>query len=473
MHRPVKQLSLAEWWRPKLDVLTLSPAPSERCHRPLAQHLPSMTLLENLPLFWNRLHQKLWWRPAIWSVGAVAVAFASTLADQWVPHRWLPKLGNDVVENLLHLMASSMLVVSTFALSVLASAYASAASAGTPRARRLVVAEPQSQKSVAVFLSAFIFSIVGVVALGVGDYGAAGHMVLFVSALAVLTWVVVSFLFYIDVLSRIGQVAHTIEIVERAACKALHERARHPLSGARPAQEPPEGSLPVHASQTGHVQFVNVKELQTLAEKHHAQVHVAAHSGDLVYPNAALAWLKLDAAQARAAVDEALVVAVHDAFVVGPERTIEQDAGYGLIVLAEIAQRALSPAVNDPGTAIAVIGSQTRLLISTLATKPDPQAPTCPRVTTAPTSLSPLVAIAYEPIARFCLDHFDVLYQLMRHLEALVQNAPPDVASEALGVVQRAVERAERAGVDAVDLEKWRAEFERLEQMVASMAVAA
>ena len=86
-------------------------------------------------------------------------------------------------------MATSMLAVSTFSLSVLASAYASASSAATPRATRLVVADPQSQKSVAVFLAAFIFSIVGVVAMGTGRYGPAGRMVLFVCALGVLAWV--------------------------------------------------------------------------------------------------------------------------------------------------------------------------------------------------------------------------------------------------------------------------------------------
>lgn len=423
--------------------------------------------LDRLQLLWNRLHQTLWWRPAMWSAGAVAVAFASALADQWIPLDWLPKVRNEVVEDLLNLMASSMLVVSTFALSVLASAYASAASAGTPRARRLVVAEPQSQKSVAVFLAAFIFSIVGVVALGVSDYGPAGYMVLFASSLAVLAWVVVSFMLYIDVLSRIGQVAHTIAIVEDAAWKVLHEHARHPLSGARAVPGPPEGASPVLATRTGHVQFVDVEKLQSLAEEHGMQVHVAARSGDLVHPSAAVAWLKPDAAKAEAAMDKALVNAVREAFLVGPERTIEQDAGYGLIVLAEIAQRALSPAVNDPGTAIAVLGSQTRLLIRTLATAPDLQAPVCDRVTALPAPLSPLVAIAFEPVARFCIEHFDVLYQLMRHMEALVQNAPPAVANEALAVVQRAVERAERAGVDAVDLAQWREEAERLARLVA------
>ncbi len=50
------------------------------------------------------------------------------------------------------------------------------------------------------------------------------------------------------------------------------------------------------------------------------------------------------------------------AFLIGNERSFEQDPRFGLAVMGEIASRALSPAVNDPGTAIDVIGRSTQLL---------------------------------------------------------------------------------------------------------------
>lgn len=61
----------------------------------------------------------------------------------------------------------------------------------------------------------------------------------------------------------------------------------------------------------------------------------------------------LDAADARA-----LLAGV----VIGDARTFQQDPRFGLVVLAEIASRALSPAANDPGTAIDVVGTAVRLL---------------------------------------------------------------------------------------------------------------
>ncbi|WP_298826573.1 DUF2254 domain-containing protein [uncultured Piscinibacter sp.] len=408
--------------------------------------------LNRIRLLWGRVRQTLWWRPAVWSAAAVGAAFASALADLWVPSDWLPPFQTEVVDDLLRIMASSMLAVSTFSLSVLVNAYASAANAGTPSATRLVVAEPRSQKAVAVFLAAFIFSIVGFIALGTGRYGAPGRMALFMCTLGVLAWVVVSFMSYIDVLTRIGRVSHTIETVERATGKTLGRYARAPLSGARAAAEPPAGAKPVRSTLTGHVQFVDVDALQALAEGCDGQVHVSASPGDLVHPMSPLAWLLTMADDDGR---DALETGVRKAFVIGAERTIEQDAAYGLIMLAEIAQRALSPAVNDPGTAIAVLGSQTRLLVQTFSAPEDADAKVRDRVTAAPASPAALVAIAYEPIARCSAEQFDVMRQLLRHLDALVHNAPPAVAKAAQELVQRTLARAARAGIDAADLSHW------------------
>ncbi|MFW5331014.1 DUF2254 domain-containing protein [Hydrogenophaga sp. ZJX-1] len=415
--------------------------------------------IDRLRFLWHRVRQQLWWRPAVWSVAAVLVALGSALADAWVPADWLPPLKEGLVSDLLRIMATSMLAVSTFSLSVLASAYASAASAATPRATRLVVADPQSQKSVAVFLAAFIFSIVGVVAMGTGRYGPAGRMVLFVCALGVLAWVVVAFMRYIDVLSRIGRVSHTIATVERATQSALQQAVRRPLGGALMAASASAGARPVTASNTGHVQFVDIEALQQLAHRLDGQVHVAAQVGDLVHPRAPLAWLRLPQA---AAADQDSLAELRRAFVIGPERSIEQDPAYGLIVLAEIAERALSPAVNDPGTAIAVIGSQVRLMIAGLAETPDPAAPRFDRVSTPAGQPEALVALALEPIARCATGQPEVMMQVLRHLDALCRNAPPSVGVAARDLVPRLLARAERGGADPEDLERWHDEARNL-----------
>jgi uncharacterized membrane protein len=54
-------------------------------------------------------------------------------------------------------------------------------------------------------------------------------------------------------------------------------------------------------------------------------------------------------------VDAALSRKINDIFILGPDRTLEQDAEFAISQLVEIAIRALSPGINDPVTAITCI----------------------------------------------------------------------------------------------------------------------
>ena len=80
------------------------------------------------------------------------------------------------------------------------------------------------------------------------------------------------------------------------------------------------------------------------------------------------------------------------AFAIGDSRSYDQDPRFGLIVLGEIAAKALSPGVNDPGTAIQVIGAGVRLLDVWLEPPGEgaPDAVACSRI------LAPPVSEAYQ-----------------------------------------------------------------------------
>jgi uncharacterized membrane protein len=430
-----------------------------------------MPELTRFTLQWRRLQSQLWFRPAVSSVAAIVCTTVAYSADSWLPADWVPKLEPDVVEDLLRILATSMLAVSTFA---------SAASAGTPRATGLVVSDPRAQSSVAVFLGSFIFSIVGVVALGIGVWGRSARFVLFVFALLVLCWVIYAFMQYLQLLTRIGRVGHTIETVEGATRRALEARARRPLGGATAAASPPDGARPVLAEEVGHVQLVDMRALEELCIEHDVSVHLATRTGDLVHPAAPLLFVRSngeraaqqedrevappsDGAQegASAQLDGDFVKRARHAFVIGRQRTVEQDASYGLIVLGEIAQRALSPGINDPGTAIAVIGSQTRLLVQTLArddSEPledddeDDDDARCPHVFAEPVDPGAVVQLAFDPIARAGANVPEVQQQLLRHLAVLARCGSRTLAPPAREQAHRCLQRARGSNMDPGDL---------------------
>src|SRR5690606_17590253 len=93
---------------------------------------------------------------------------------------------------------------------------------------------------------------------------------------------------------------------------------------------------------------------------------------------------------------------IRQAFSIGGQRTFEHDPRFGISVLAEIASRALSPALNDQGTAIDVIGRGVRVL-SLLADHPCDPSPTDAlhgRIYVPGLEINDLLDDFFTPIAR-------------------------------------------------------------------------
>lgn len=106
----------------------------------------------------------------------------------------------------------------------------------------------------------------------------------------------------------------------------------------------------VFCSDIGYVQYVDMNALQTLAQKHDLRVMVDAMPGSFLAPGRPAVVLS-----SPGPADGKLRAQICDAFVIGANRSFDEDPRFGLIVLSEIAARALSPAVNDPGTARSLV----------------------------------------------------------------------------------------------------------------------
>lgn len=69
-----------------------------------------------------------------------------------IPESVSVKVGAEAVDNILNILASSMLAVTTFSLSIMVTAYGSATTNVTPRATRLVVEDVTTQNVLATFI---------------------------------------------------------------------------------------------------------------------------------------------------------------------------------------------------------------------------------------------------------------------------------------------------------------------------------
>ncbi|MDQ3161135.1 MAG: DUF2254 domain-containing protein, partial [Pseudomonadota bacterium] len=190
--------------------------------------------------------------------------------------------------------------------------------------------------------------------LSTGIYGDGGRVVLFAATVAVIILITVTLLRWIEQLSRFGRVSETINLVESATRKAMQIRSQAPWLGGVPASSGRVHGTNIEASTVGHVEHLDMERLQSLAEDLGCDIHVRSLPGTLAMPGRPLAIVV-------GLIDQDGIAQVRDAFSIGDARTFENDPRYGLIVLNEIAIRALSPAVNDPGTCIDVIGTVVRL----------------------------------------------------------------------------------------------------------------
>src|SRR5690554_2145526 len=86
-----------------------------------------------------QLTRRLWVRATLIGGLGVLAAILAAVVERYIPWDMPASISADAVDSLLTIIASSMLAVTTFSLSVMVSAYGSATSNVTPRATKLLV----------------------------------------------------------------------------------------------------------------------------------------------------------------------------------------------------------------------------------------------------------------------------------------------------------------------------------------------
>ena len=225
---------------------------------------------ERLRFFLNRVRERLWVKPVILCILSVLAALLARYVDS-LPigldlENLLPNVKQESIEDLLKVTASSMLVIATFSVSSMVSAYASAATTATPRTFRLVIADDVSQNALSTFIGVFIFSIVALMALMNGYYGKPGRFILFSLTLVTIAVVIFTFVRWVDSIARLGRMGTIIERVETATADAMEEQKRLSALCVRTSDSVIASATPVYAQTIGYVQQVDVRKLQRYAE---------------------------------------------------------------------------------------------------------------------------------------------------------------------------------------------------------------
>lgn len=294
-----------------------------------------------------------WIRPALLVLGGVLLGELMVLAEvtdtklPWISDGWVYTGGEAGARALLGTVASSTIGVAGTTFSITVAALSLASAQMGPRLLRNFVRDSGNQYALGIFLGTFAYALVVLRTVRSVDevafvphLGVTGALLLALLSVATLVWFV-------------HHVAAGINV------ETVIDGVHHELSGAiarlDPAQPdqistgaPPRG-VQVALAEQGYLRAVDEKGLADWAEAEGAVVVLLVRPGDYLFPGAAVAELIGEREGGEA------VGAIRAAFSLGSKQAATQDLEFAVRQLVEIALRALSPGINDPFTAIAVL----------------------------------------------------------------------------------------------------------------------
>ncbi|WP_179209246.1 DUF2254 domain-containing protein [Haematobacter genomosp. 1] len=380
-------------------------------------------------LFFARLARRIWFRAAAFSILAVMLAIAAKYLGPFLPDELNADLGQDSVGNILQILASSMLAVTTFSLTAVVSAYSSATNLATPRSTQLLIEDQTAQNALSTFLGSFLFSLVGIIALSTGFYDEKGRIILFIGTIGVVILIAVTLLGWIAHITSFGRMSDVIDRVETAATRVARKHAYNPCLGGVPAVPVPEAAKPIFVDQTGSIVRVNTARLIEVAEEHDLTLHLPVIAGTYIHPRRPVLF-------AEGKLDDAAVKSLRRSFTVERHRSFGDDPRLGFIALSEIASRALSSAVNDPGTVIETINAIQRVFVVLLQTERTDEKGS-ERLHVACPWVKDFVEDAFRPILRDAAE-LEVSVRLQKALAALAALSDMEEAA----VFRRAADEA-------------------------------
>lgn len=317
------------------------------------RHLPA-SLVQVL----RRYLRKLWVRVALMGLLAFVTIALTPLVERMVPNDMGMQHPGESADRLLNLIANAMLAVTTFSLTVMVTLYRSSSSQWTPRVHQLIAQDRITQNTLAAFIGAYVFALFGIVLREFEVLQDGRAFVLFCMTVGVIAFVVWSIIRWVLHLQTLGSLVETTRQVEQITSEQFRERLKRPCLGAVPWDGArPDVNVTIEAHASGYVQEIFVDALQELACEQGVHLYLDRSVGSFVFLAEPLVHVSGTPEN-----EEALRNGVARLIVLDEVRTFEQDPRFGLLVLSEIGSRALSPGINDPGTAIDVLNRNARIL---------------------------------------------------------------------------------------------------------------
>lgn len=380
-----------------------------------------------LPRRWRRSRARS--RP--WSVPALyaAAALAAGVGVPRLENLFLPGLPTSIsvaaASAIYSSIASGMIALTGIVFSLTIVMVQFSATAYSPRLVLWVARDPVVSHALGIFTATFLYAIA---ALAWVDRGGTGSVPV-VSAAVVIALLVASVAAFVALIQRIAllQINRMLSFTGDQGRQVI-DTTYPPLdsvsaAASLPALDGARGQQLMHRGRPRVIQAVDVTALVALARKAEAIIEVRAAVGDTAVESTRL----LRVIGARKPISERRLL---DAIHMGEDRTFDQDPKYAIRLLVDIAIRALSPAVNDPTTAVQALDQIGDLLYRLgrrrleLSVFHDEEGR--PRLVLPSPTWEDFLQLAFDEIRSFGADSV----QVMRRMSALINDLLAAVPEE-------------------------------------------
>ena len=304
-------------------------------------------------------HLKAWGIPALYT----AAALAAGLTVPRIEVRVFPGLVSAVTASeataIYSAIASGTIALTGIVFSLVFLMVQFGATAYSPRIVPLIARDELIPHALGVFVATFLYAIAAIAGV---DYSASGHVPV-LSLCLVIGLLVATMAMLIGLVQRVGllQVSRVLRLLGDEGREAI-TRTYLPIEStvgvAGQADRPAAGRTQtvVHHGPPRWVQAVSVGMLVSAARASGAVVEMAAAVGDPLVESVPV----FHVSGGRQAIDASKLM---NGIALGNERAFDHDPAYAIRLLVDIAIRALSPAVNDPTTAVQALDQIEDLLI--------------------------------------------------------------------------------------------------------------
>ena len=436
--------------------------------------------MNKLKLFWINLRSSLWFVPGLMMCGSIALALVLIEIDSGVKSKWLadfPRLfglGADGSRGMLSAIAGSMLTVAALAFSLTLNAVTQASGQFTPRIFRNFMRDRANQFVLGYFVSVFAFCLIVLRTIRGGDE------LKFVPSLSVMFGLVFALggvlvlIFFIHHIADSLQITTILNRITDETKKSVETLFPQELGDAATGDEKDAAAraakmkdwAKIPALESGYVQSVDTEGLLEFAAKNKVLIRMRRGIGQYVGTSAALAEITPDTETIvqKIALNDEKIEEINNFCEINRHRTIEQDVGFGIRQIVDIALKALSPGINDTTTAVncidhlgEIVGQIARRRIPTKVRTAD----NIPRVIVVAPDFGDYVATAFDQI-RVSGKANQAIYERLLDTLAFISecSAAPDRRAAVLRQIDLVKAAADRTLETDYEKEKVRKKFE-------------